>query len=135
MNHWSTQCLQTQALQPSQNFPPTSIVATRHQHFVLSTCLRGRDENSQFLIHLPTNVCNTHPLQSREPICLILESTWTTMTTPFTLALRIFYILRRWWKQLNVPENWFHKISTFPLTAIMTQNGNSKCFREQTVPV
>lgn len=102
-------------------------MATRHQYFVLSTCLRGWENN--LVIHLPTKVCNTYLLQSWEPVCLILES------VPFTLALRTFYILRRGWKQLNVPENWTHKISTYPVTAIVTQNGNSKCFREQTIPV
>lgn len=50
-------------------------------------------------------------------------------------SLRTFFILRREWKQLNVPENWSHEISTYPVTAIITQNGNSKCFREQTTPV
>lgn len=105
----------------------------QNQHFVLSTCLRGRDNNSG--IHLPTKVCNTNSLQSWEPICLILEPTCTPLTILFTLALRTFYILRRGWEQLNGPENWSHIISTCPVSAIITQNGNSKCFREQTLPV
>lgn len=110
-------------------------MAIRQQHFVLSICLRGIGDNSQFGIHLPTNVCKMYSLQSREPIFLILESTCTTLMTPLTFALRVFYILGRGKKQLRVPENWSHQISTFPLTAIITHNTNSKRFRAETLPV